>query len=160
MNCWLIVHRLEVSCKGDQISEIIFLFLLVSGAVCGLWFWHFLYLLLTFSLHPRAKEGLLFSFCTMKSHSDSEKPSEKNFKLKSEMRSFKSNENIHKKEGGSYYVVEIDDEYISHAFGTASPIWFTELAEKFQMIGHADALTHNECAENKVLSSVHWSITI
>ena len=25
--------------------------------------------------------------------------------LKSEMRSFKSNENIHKKEGGSYYVV-------------------------------------------------------
>ena len=26
-------------------------------------------------------------------------------KLKSEMRSFKSNENIHKKEGGSYYVV-------------------------------------------------------
>ena len=27
------------------------------------------------------------------------------YKLKSEMRSFKSNENIHKKEGGSYYVV-------------------------------------------------------
>ena len=26
-------------------------------------------------------------------------------KKKSEMRSFKSNENIHKKEGGSYYVV-------------------------------------------------------
>ena len=26
-------------------------------------------------------------------------------KYKSEMRSFKSNENIHKKEGGSYYVV-------------------------------------------------------
>ena len=26
-------------------------------------------------------------------------------KLKSEMRSFKNNENIHKKEGGSYYVV-------------------------------------------------------
>ena len=26
-------------------------------------------------------------------------------KIKSEMRSFKSNENIHKKEGGSYYVV-------------------------------------------------------
>ena len=26
-------------------------------------------------------------------------------KLKSEMRSLKSNENIHKKEGGSYYVV-------------------------------------------------------
>ena len=25
--------------------------------------------------------------------------------IKSEMRSFKSNENIHKKEGGSYYVV-------------------------------------------------------
>ena len=25
--------------------------------------------------------------------------------LKSEMRSFKSNENIHKKEGGSYYIV-------------------------------------------------------
>ena len=28
--------------------------------------------------------------------------------IKSEMRSFKSNENIHKKEGGSYYVVEAD----------------------------------------------------
>ena len=27
---------------------------------------------------------------------------------KSEMRSFKSNENIHKKEGGSYYVVSAD----------------------------------------------------
>ena len=27
------------------------------------------------------------------------------FNIKSEMRSFKSNENIHKKEGGSYYVV-------------------------------------------------------
>ena len=27
--------------------------------------------------------------------------------IKSEMRSFKSNENIHKKEGGSYYVVSI-----------------------------------------------------
>ena len=29
----------------------------------------------------------------------------KQSKLKSEMRSFKSNKNIHKKEGGSYYVV-------------------------------------------------------
>ena len=28
-----------------------------------------------------------------------------NTNIKSEMRSFKSNENIHKKEGGSYYVV-------------------------------------------------------
>ena len=28
-----------------------------------------------------------------------------NSNIKSEMRSFKSNENIHKKEGGSYYVV-------------------------------------------------------
>ena len=28
-----------------------------------------------------------------------------NVNIKSEMRSFKSNENIHKKEGGSYYVV-------------------------------------------------------
>ena len=28
-----------------------------------------------------------------------------NANMKSEMRSFKSNENIHKKEGGSYYVV-------------------------------------------------------
>ena len=28
-----------------------------------------------------------------------------NTSIKSEMRSFKSNENIHKKEGGSYYVV-------------------------------------------------------
>ena len=27
------------------------------------------------------------------------------FNIKSEMRSFKRNENIHKKEGGSYYVV-------------------------------------------------------
>ena len=27
------------------------------------------------------------------------------YNIKSEMRSFKSNENIHKKEGGSYYVV-------------------------------------------------------
>ena len=29
----------------------------------------------------------------------------KGLNIKSEMRSFKSNENIHKKEGGSYYVV-------------------------------------------------------
>ena len=28
--------------------------------------------------------------------------------IKSEMRSFKSNENIHKKEGGSYYVVSVN----------------------------------------------------
>ena len=27
------------------------------------------------------------------------------YNIKSEMRSFKSNENIHKKEGGSYYIV-------------------------------------------------------
>ena len=32
-------------------------------------------------------------------------PPTKKFNIKSEMRSFKSNENIHKKEGGSYYVV-------------------------------------------------------
>ena len=30
--------------------------------------------------------------------------------IKSEMRSFKSNENIHKKEGGSYYVVSANKE--------------------------------------------------
>ena len=32
-------------------------------------------------------------------------PRQLNWNIKSEMRSFKSNENIHKKEGGSYYVV-------------------------------------------------------
>ena len=36
-------------------------------------------------------------YCTKKYRNDLNK--------KSEMRSFKSNENIHKKEGGSYYVV-------------------------------------------------------
>ena len=30
--------------------------------------------------------------------------------IKSEMRSFKSNENIHKKEGGSYYVVSANKQ--------------------------------------------------
>ena len=30
--------------------------------------------------------------------------------IKSEMRSFKSNENIHKKEGGSYYVVSANKD--------------------------------------------------
>ena len=36
----------------------------------------------------------------------SSKPNKlRNINIKSEMRSFKSNENIHKKEGGSYYVV-------------------------------------------------------
>ena len=35
-------------------------------------------------------------------HSDTRSVQEN---IKSEMRSFKSNENIHKKEGGSYYVV-------------------------------------------------------
>ena len=33
--------------------------------------------------------------------------------IKSEMRSFKSNENIHKKEGGSYYVVSANKALIS-----------------------------------------------
>ena len=31
--------------------------------------------------------------------------------IKSEMRSFKSNENIHKKEGGSYYVVSANNRF-------------------------------------------------
>ena len=40
---------------------------------------------------------LFFLFCFPMSHARRN--------IKSEMRSFKSNENIHKKEGGSYYVV-------------------------------------------------------
>ena len=32
--------------------------------------------------------------------------------IKSEMRSFKSNENIHKKEGGSYYVVSANKVFL------------------------------------------------
>ena len=35
-----------------------------------------------------------------------------NRNIKSEMRSFKSNENIHKKEGGSYYVVSANKHQI------------------------------------------------
>ena len=34
--------------------------------------------------------------------------------IKSEIRSFKSNENIHKKEGGSYYVVSANNKACIH----------------------------------------------
>ena len=40
-----------------------------------------------------------------KAKTDEEKAHSWDKNQKSEMRSFKSNENIHKKEGGSYYVV-------------------------------------------------------
>ena len=33
--------------------------------------------------------------------------------IKSEMRSFKSNENIHRKDGGSYYVVSVNKAILS-----------------------------------------------
>ena len=44
--------------------------------------------------------------CRRKVKSSFQQPALQNpLNIKSEMRSFKSNENIHKKEGGSYYVV-------------------------------------------------------
>ena len=50
----------------------------------------------TLSMEPRFREpGIRFCFALVTSFCN----------IKSEMRSFKSNENIHKKEGGSYYVV-------------------------------------------------------
>ena len=42
---------------------------------------------------------------TMKTKSSRYQNYDQYLNIKSEMRSFKSNENIHKKEGGSYYVV-------------------------------------------------------
>ena len=44
--------------------------------------------------------------------------------IKSEMRSFKSNENIHKKEGGSYYVVSANSR-VSRTF-MESMCWFQQ----------------------------------
>ena len=40
--------------------------------------------------------------------------------IKSEMRSFKSNENIHKKEGGSYYVVSANKHLALFSLRTES----------------------------------------
>ena len=42
---------------------------------------------------------------TRKCHADADADADADRNIKSEMRSFKSNENIHKKEGRSYYVV-------------------------------------------------------
>ena len=52
-----------------------------------------------YKLHYGWCTGRRFTAATLHNTSCSE------VKLKSEMRSFESNENIHKKEGGSYYVV-------------------------------------------------------
>ena len=41
--------------------------------------------------------------------------------IKPEMRSFKSNENIHKKEGGSYYVVSANKVYQAYFFSKCIP---------------------------------------
>ena len=52
----------------------------------------------------RPLNDLLVGHPTNKTAAKGRKPANKP-NIKSEMRSFKSNENIHKKEGGSYYVV-------------------------------------------------------
>ena len=106
---------------------VLFLFLLVSGfaAVCNCGTpWTFLLTSLGMQLTPKEhfccqqiQIHSVYSFTTLKNNLQTYLISKWNLfsinslighdhlNIKSEMRSFKSNKNIHKKEGGSYYVV-------------------------------------------------------
>ena len=53
---------------------------------------------------PKPIDTFLYQHFKLTGHS----PNDVLAQYKSEMRSFKSNENIHKKEGGSYYVVSVN----------------------------------------------------
>ena len=54
---------------------------------------------------PSIKYRLHYDWCTGRRFTAATRHNTSCSEVKSEMRSFKSNENIHKKEGGSYYVV-------------------------------------------------------
>ena len=56
------------------------------------------------SQRAKIKYKLHYGWCTGRRFTAAT-PAAVKSNIKSEMRSFKSNENIHKKEGGSYYVV-------------------------------------------------------